>query len=106
MRVTFQAVRRGVATVLAVGALTVVGAGSASAATTVPDGAAPTAVAVSQPWHGDWCDSWEHRWDHGYDHGRYWDCYHHDRWYWHGDGRGHGRWDHWRDDGRGRWYHR
>lgn len=95
-----NAIRGTVALLVAGAATALLGVGSASAATTDPAASpAAPAAAAAQPWRGDWCDDWYHRYDRG--------CFYQTRWYWHGDNRGHGRWEQWRYDGRGhRWDHR
>jgi hypothetical protein len=91
---------RGAAAVLVAGAVSaVLGVGTASAATTTPAAAPAPAATAAQPWRGDWCDDWNRRYDRN--------CFQTTRWYWHGDNRGHGRWEQWRYDPRGhRWNHR
>lgn len=90
---------RGTVAVLIAGAATaLLGAGSASAATTAPAAAPAPAVSAAQPWRWVDCDDWRNRWNR--------DCYQNTRWYWHGDDRGHGRWDHWQNNGRGHWDYR
>jgi hypothetical protein len=85
---------RATAGALAIGALTLVGAGAADAATIAP--ATTPGASATQPWRGDFCDNQRNQWNR--------DCQRHDTWRW--DQHGH-RWDHWRYEDRDhRWHQR